>query len=367
MGRNLPLHEWHTDRGARPIRINGAEVVASYGEPALEYAWLRDGAALVDLSCRDRLCVLGADRTRFLNGQVTNDVSALAPGDGCYAAVCSAKGRAEGDAFIHRLDEEWLLDTEPGCGDALRARLERYLIADDVELADAGEAYGLLSVLGPRSGEALAAADLGLELPRDLLSVGRSRHPEFGELFVVHQPRVAGEGWEIHVGRDRLGALAERLRAGVGAAGGGPVGWEALEIARIEDGFPRFGADFDATTLPLEAGLESRAISGSKGCYVGQEILGRLQKRGSVAKRLWRLRVARMDDGSLPGPGDKLRHAGREVGWLTSVAVSPRDGAVAALGYVRREAQAPAAQLEGRGAGGAFPVRMVAPAGGGNG
>lgn len=135
-------------RGGRPLR-----------RPARRARRPRRSAAVFDLGCRGRLCVLGPDRDRFLNGQVTNDVKALRVGDGCYAAVVTAKGRMESDVYIHRLAEELLLDFEPGYSTALAGRLERYVIADDVQIVDVASHYGLLSVQGPAAASVVATLE----------------------------------------------------------------------------------------------------------------------------------------------------------------------------------------------------------------
>src|SRR5947209_9834304 len=159
----LTLHDLHSKLGASFIEVNGMEAVASFGDPILEYAALRNSAGLLDLSCRSRLCVAGADRKRFLHGQVTNNVKDLEAGEGCYAALTTAKGKMESDLNIYCLSDELLLDFEPGFSAAIVQRLERYIIADDVQVLDVAPQYGLLSVQGPAAGSILAGARLAME------------------------------------------------------------------------------------------------------------------------------------------------------------------------------------------------------------
>src|SRR6058998_2886790 len=147
----LELHSFHAGLNARFTEVNGMEVVEHYGDPMAEHAALRDAAGLLDLSFRSRLCLLGADRQKFLNGQVTNNVKDLKVGEGCYAALVNAKGRMQSDLNIFVLEDEILLDVEPGYGAAVTQRLEKYIIADDVQVVDAAPHYGLLSVQGPKS------------------------------------------------------------------------------------------------------------------------------------------------------------------------------------------------------------------------
>lgn len=353
----LPLHEFHARLGAAFTPVSGAEVVAHYGDPVPEYTALRQTAAVLDLSSRGRLCVLGRDRERFLNGQVTNDVRALAEGRGCYTTVVNAKGRMEGDAFVYRLPGEFLLDCEPGSGAALAQRLERYVIADDVQIADAAQHYGLLSVQGPHAPEVVRALLPGFTPPAEPLSLTTVTHPAWGELYVVNQPRVGLPGWDLFVPGTALEHVAERLRTAATQQGGRWAGWNALETARIEAGIPRWGADLDESTLPPEAGLESRAISYTKGCYIGQEVLTRIRTYGHVNRTLCGLWLG-ASRSPLPARGDRLFRNGREVGYVTSTTCSPVLNAVIALGYVRRECNAPGTELTLRGPAGESPARI---------
>lgn len=355
----LDLHAFHERWGARFGEVRGAEVVLTYGDSRAEHFALHTTVALLDLGFRGRLCVLGRDRERFLNGQTTNDVKALASGQGCYTTFVTAHGRMEADANVYRLVDEYLLDTEPGSAAGLRQRFEHHLVADEVQLADVAPHFGLLSVQGPRSHAVWACLELRADLPATPYGVRCITHPEHGDLYCVNHPRLGPPGWDLFAPIAALPAIAERLGEGVRSAGGRLAGWDALETGRIEAGLPRFGADLDETVRPPEAGLESRAISYRKGCYVGQEVIARLRTYGNLAKRLCGLRLA---DGltALPVKGDPLLRDGREVGHVTSAAYSPRLEAPLALGYVRREPPAPGTELILRSAGGES-VAHIAP------
>jgi folate-binding protein YgfZ len=328
---NLTLHDFHLGRGARFATVGAAEVVTNYGDEAAEYAALREGAGVLDLSFRGRTCVTGADRARFLHGQVTNDVTGLKPGGGTYAALITAKGKMQSDLNIYRLADELLLDFEPGLTEVVTARLEKYIIADDVQIVDAAPHYGLLSVQGPKAEAVVRSLGLAGELPAKAfgwVAAGETG----GEIYLMNQPRLGGVGFDLFVPMAQLGEVMEELLA----AGGTLCGWEAFETARIEAGIPRFGMDMDETNIPLEAGLEGRAVSFAKGCYIGQEVISRIHTYSEVAKALRGLRLA---DGlaKLPVKGDKLFHEGKEVGYVTSVLDSKALGAKVALGYVRKE------------------------------
>jgi folate-binding protein YgfZ len=340
----LLLRDAHQSMGARFQPVNGAEMVLHYGDPNAEYAALHEAAGLLDLSNRGRLAVTGSDRHRFLNGQVTNNVRDLRPGQGCYAAVVSAKGRVQGDLNIYCLAEELLLDCEPGHGGNIAARLEQYIIADDVRVVDLGVDYGLLGLHGPQSASVLARAFPGSTLPESAWGSVIWPDPE-GEICVVNLPRSKLSGLELFVPHSRLRPVWNRLAEAVTAEGGRRCGWECLEWARIEAGLPRYGHDMDDRNLAPEAGIEARAISYTKGCYIGQEVISRIRSKGKVTRSLRGLEFEE-SGGPLPQRGDRLLRDGHEVGYLTSAVHSPGLGRSIGLGYVRGLVDEPGAVLE---------------------
>ncbi len=339
----LPLHEFHQSLNAQFGELNGAEIVAHYGDVLAEHAALRASAGVLDLSFRSRICLTGADRARFLHGQVTNDVNRLRPGEGCYAAITTAKGKMESDLNIYALQDELLLDFEPGLAQKMSQRLEKFIVSDDVQIVDVAPLYGLLSVQGPKAEETIKALGIFPELPTKEFQSVIISDATLGEIYLINQSRQSGTdgvspaSFNVFVPSDSLGAVADKLIAAAKSIGGRACGWGALEIARIEAGIPRFGADMDESNIPLECGIESRAVSYKKGCYIGQEVINRIHSIGHVNKELRGLRLA--DDlKTLPVKGDKLFHEGKEVGYFTSVVKSPALNATIALGYVRREA-----------------------------
>ncbi len=356
--------------------------INDYGDWLGEYQALRENAGVLDLSSRSRLCLVGNDRARFLHGQVTNDIKKLRAGEGCYAAIVTAKGKMESDANIFNLAEEILLDFEPGLAGKVSARLEKFIVADDVQIMDAAPHYGLLSVQGPRAEEVIRGLGLLSEIPQKPFASVKIPETNFGEIYLANHPRLAppnlphfagllsdhghspaipsplpsdgrGEGqgevrvredgekilygFDLFIPNHSLSALAEKLIAAAKTFGGRAAGGTAFETVRIENGIPRFGADMDDTNLPLECGIESRAVSYHKGCYIGQEVINRVHSIGRVNKELRGLRLA--DDLKvLPTRGDKLFHDRKEAGYITSAVKSPALNANLALGYVRREA-----------------------------
>ena len=218
-------------------------------------------------------------------------------------------------------------------------------MADDVQVVNVGELYGLLSVQGPAAEAAVRALGLFPELPTKPLSFTKLADASRGELYLMHQPRLGTQGFDIFVPSAALAEVALKAEAAVKSVGGRFGGWQALEMARIEAGVPRLGADMDESHLPPEAGLEARAMSYTKGCYIGQEVLNRLHTMGHVNRELRGLRLA-ADLRQLPAKGDKLFHGGKEVGYITSALASPALKANIALGYVRKEANAMGTELQ---------------------
>jgi len=354
----LMLQEFHHGLGARFAEQGGTLVVNDYGDWLTEHATLRESAGVIDLSFRSRICLVGADRARFLHGQVTNDVKKLRPGEGCYAAITTAKGKMESDLNIFALAEELLLDFEPGLSEKISARLEKFIVADDVQIVDAAPHYGLLSVQGPKSEIVVRALNLFTEIPAKPLASVKISDATLGEIYLANNPRLGTSGFDLFVPNNSLGAVADKLIAAAKQTGGRACGWQAFETARIEAGIPRFGADMDETNIPLECGIESRAVTYTKGCYIGQEVINRIHSVGHVNRELRALRLA-TDLESLPQRGDKLFHAGKEVGHITSAVKSPVFGNIA-LGYVRREANQIGNELTMRTAAGESRVKIVA-------
>lgn len=369
---SLALHEFHNSLNARFVEVNGMEVVAHYGDALAEHAALRESAGVLDLSFRSRICLTGADRVRFLQGQVTNDVKRLRVGEGCYAALVTAKGKMESDLNVFCLQDELLLDFEPGLTGKISQRLERYIVADDVQVVDVAPHYGLLSVQGPKAEAAVRALEIFAEIPVAPFQSAKISDAMLGEIYLVKQARLSGlnesgldgvpphhvMGFDLFVPSNSLGAVTDKLIAAAKSVGGRACGWDALEMARIEAGIPRFGADMDETNIPLECGIEGRAVNYNKGCYIGQEVINRIHTIGHVNRELRGLRLTG-DLKTLPARGEKLFNGDKEVGFVTSGVKSPAVNANIALGYVRREANQIGTELVLRGGGGEGKVEIV--------
>jgi len=326
----LPLHDRHASLGATFGELNGREVVERIPGRDEDRA-LRTGAGLFDASARGVVRLTGPDRVSFLQGMVTQDVEGLTEGSVADAALLTPKGAMVADARVVRRADDFLLLTEPGYDPVVLGVLERYLISEDAELSDATAGFGQLAVVGPEA-EALASRALGLGA-----ATGSALRPfAAGGATAWALPQgLLLPGVDLLVPVEALGAVFDRLLE----AGATPVGFGALEVLRVERGTPRFGADMDEKTIPLEANLQ-RAIHYQKGCYIGQEVIARATFRGHVNRHLVGLRFA----GSAPAPRTELFSGERRVGWVTSVVDSPRLGPIG-LGYAHRDVDQPGTEL----------------------
>jgi len=305
-----------------------------------QYRQLREECGLLDRSKRGKLLVTGAEAAEYLQGQLTNDVEALAPGEGCYAALLDRKGHMQADMRVLRLSgatfasrsdinrtgsdgEGFWIDTEPGALPAVSRHLQTYKIGREVEVEDVSDERAIVSSIGPRSAEVTGAPPL----------------PEHA------CERIAVAGVECTAigtgdGIDLIAAAvdADRLRAALLGSEAVEVSEEAAEILRIESGKPHFGADMDGGTMPAEACIVEAAVSFDKGCYIGQETVARLHYRGKPNRHLRGLRLAEPASAGAP-----VRLGEKEVGSIGSSCVSPLHGPIA-LAVLRREAE-PGAEL----------------------
>ena len=284
-----------------------------------QYRQLREECGMLDRSERGKLAVRGSDAADYLQGQLTNDVEALEPGEGCYAALLDRKGHLQADMRVLRTGaEEIWIDTEPEGTEAARRHLETYKIGREVEIVDETANRAILSLIGPRAAEVGG----GVSLPEHASAPGA--------IAGVEVLRVG-----TSEGIDLLSAAADAvaLRGSLLEAGAVEVSPNAVEIVRIEAGRPRFGAEMSNETMPAEAGIVDAAVSFTKGCYIGQEPVARLHYKGRPNRHLRGL--------ELSGPaeaGTALWLGDREVGRIGSTCVSPARGPIG-LAIVRREAE----------------------------
>jgi len=339
------LKTFLNENGAKWGTVGDEKVALHYGDIQAEHRNLTKSVALIDLNARGCLAVLGEDRVNFLNGQVTNEVAGMQPGQGCYAALVNAKAKMQADLLIYRLVNELILDFEPGLLETVTNRLQSHLVADRVELVDASPHFGLLSLQGPKTVEAIES--LGLKLPDELFAHTKVTQNDLGEWYLMRNDRFGQVGCDLYIPTAHLPDAAKRLVKAAAGQGGGLAGWQATEIARIESGIPRFGSDMDGNTLPPEANLERRAISYSKGCYIGQEIIARIRTYGKVNRTLVGYRLgAELAEIATPGTA-LVDESGKVVASLTSIAYSPEHGAIG-LGMAKHTHAEPGQILEAK-------------------
>ena len=306
------------------------------------YRALRDGAAVAERADRGLIAVRGDDRAAFLQGLLTNDVEALADGDGCYAAWLTPQGRMLADLDVLHAGDALLLDVDAAAAEALVARLDALVFTEDVRLADLSRTWASHGVHGPGAApllEGVTGAALGALAPNRGCAVRLGG----AAVRVARTDALGVPGFHLFAER----GASETLRAALTAAGATAVGDEATEAVRIEAGRPRFGVDMDAQTIPLEAGIEDRAISMDKGCYVGQEVIVRVLHRGQgrVARRLVGLTLGAEPGRPVPRPGTAIRHGDAAVGRVTSAVRSPALDRVIGLGYVSRALAEPGVEV----------------------
>jgi folate-binding protein YgfZ len=285
-----------------------------------QYRQLREECGLLEREGRGLLVVSGTEAAEYLQGQLTNDVESIEPGAGAYAALLDRKGHMQADMRVLRPGEgpELWLDIEPEGLAAASRHLQMYKIGREVEVTDESDSQALLSLIGPRAVEVAGSAPL----------------PEnFCQSLTVGGAECLAVG--TATGVDLFVPAAERERAhdALLAAGAVTVSPEAAEILRIESGRPRFGAEMGTETMPAEAGIVERAVSFTKGCYIGQETVARLHYKGKPNRHLRGLRFSAPAE-----PGAAVRLGEKEVGTVGSAAVSPAFGAVG-LAILRREAE----------------------------
>ena len=328
-----PLDSVHRRLGANMIERAGWDVPQSYGDVLREYATVREGGAgIIDLSNRGRFLVSGTEAIQFLNGLITNDMKTLAEHSWMPAAFPNVQGRLIASVRVIRLKDEetdrnvcptFLIDTEAATHQSVLKNIERFTLAGDFRVTDVTNQTALISVQGSKANDLVRAV-----LSDNAAGIEANEVCAVNEVTVIRASHTAEVGFDLLVNAAQATSLWDALRA----AGAQPVGYEALEILRIEAGVPRYGIDMDETNVVTETGLDE-AVSFTKGCYVGQEIIARIKYRGHVAKKLSGLLFA---EGVKADAGATIKSTdGKEIGRITSSTYSPHLRRAIALGYLK--------------------------------
>jgi glycine cleavage system T protein len=340
MAKQSALSTFHKSNGAQFVERDGWLLPARFGDFATEYGVVRSAAGFIDFSHRGLLQFTGPDRLSYLQGMLSNDLRSLRPGQGQYATILNQQGKVLGDLRVLCSENSFYLDLWEVLKDKVVEHLNRYLVADEVEIADRSEGYGILSIQGPDSDALLRTLLEQAALPGEPMDHVIAA-VDGAKICVVRDSHTGEVGFDLIVPKSNLENVAQRLTEIGKQFSTTWVGEEAQNVLRVEAGIPRYGVDFTADNLLLEVGLD-HAVSFKKGCYLGQEVIERIRSRGHVNKKLAGLLL----DGPKPGrAGDPIIAVEKDVGVVTSAVFSPSLGHPIALGYIHRDFWTPGTEL----------------------
>ena len=303
---------------------------------AAPIGWRSYRPAAADVSDRTQIELTGSDRKSFLHNMSTNEINGLPTGAGCEAFLTTAQGKILGHVSVFQTPDSIVLETAPGATDLID-HLDRYLIREDVELHDRSEAWGQLLLAGPQAVELLAPLVTG-QLPERPLD--NTSAMLLGTELSIRRTTMAGPiGFLLSCPRSQRQTILDAILQ----AGAEPVEADVLEAMRIEAGWPTYGLDITSDNLPQEVARNAQAISFTKGCYIGQETVARIDALGHVNKYLVGLRC---ETSEIPSPGTELTQDDKPVGQITSAAYSSHLESPIALGYVRRGIHSPETRLD---------------------
>ena len=332
MSKQSPVVSIHHANGAILGEYDGWSLPRQFGEPHEEYYAVRRAVGILDLSNRAVLEFTGADRLSYLQGLISNDLRVAPSGEGIYAAFLSQQGKILADCRALTTDDSFIVDFWEPLKPKILDHLHRYLVADEVEIADLNDRYAILSIQGPES-------EILLEkfVPKDQQPQKTLAHSlaQVGgvEMRICRYRHTGEDGFDLMVPLAEIESLARQLTEAAASYSGRWVGEKAHEMLRIEAGIPRYGVDMTEDNLILETGL-THAVSFNKGCYLGQEVVERIRSRGHVNKALTGLII----DGKNPPPaGSKILSDEKEIGTITSSTHSPALESAVALGYLHRD------------------------------
>jgi folate-binding protein YgfZ len=342
---DTPLAPLHQQAKANMGTWFGCALPDDFGDWQREYWFAHKSVALIDKNYRCYLSFTGPDRVRYLNAILTNNVKDLPPAQGNVSLLLNPQGRILAEIETYALSESLFCVSYALIRERLNETLEKFIIMDDVTLADDTQRFGTLALEGP-SAPPIVSELTGVDL-NSMAELAR-QDTRIGAIPCTIVRRSPGKfaGAEFLVDRTHLEALWQMLQERTSAAGGGPTGYSALSALRLEQGIPWFSYDFGEKQIPHEATLENSHISYTKGCYTGQEIVERVRSRGQVNRRRVGLRFT---GEAVPSPGETLASGGKEAGYVTRAAFSPTLSSAIGMGYVRKENNELGQQLEWQG------------------
>lgn len=319
-----PLILHHEKLGAQ---LDPAKSPLSFTDPVEEYWAVKKAAGIADISSTGRLIITGKDRVSFLNGLLTNDLTRVTEDGGQHSALLNPKARVLADLYLYRQPDSILVDTGNSPAARVQEELERFVITEEVRVRNAADLVHL-TIQGPGSAQAIKEI-LGVDAS-DLKSLS---HKSLGPSIIVNRDRTGQGGYDIVLPSEESEAVWQGFLLKSGDLGLRPIGTRALEILRLEAGYPKYGVDVDQDVIVLEAGFKD-AISFTKGCYMGQEVVARATHIGRVNKQLVKLEI---DSINPPTARSKLKSDGVEAGFITSAAFSPGQRKVVSLAYANRD------------------------------
>lgn len=332
MAKQSLLTDFHRSSGAVFTERDGWLLPVHFGDAAREHESVRGAAGLYDLSHRGLIQFTGHDRISFLQGMLSNDLRPLKTFDGQFATLLTQQGKVLADLRVLCALNSLYLDFWENLKDRIIEHLNRYLVADEVEIADRSGVYATLSLQGPNAETLLRDITGPAELPMQLAHHAMI-NLEGAAVCVVRASHAGESGFDLIIPNAAVQAIARRMTHSGKQFGARWIGEAAQNTLRIEAGIPRYGIDFNEDNLLLEVGLD-HAVSFNKGCYLGQEVVERIRSRGHVNRKLCGLSL----DGQTPAEsGDAIQVDGKEIGRVTSSVISPRLKRPIALGYLQKD------------------------------
>ncbi len=336
-----PLVPLHQQAGADLGVWFGCALPSHFGDWQREYGFAHNSVALIDKNYRSYLSFTGPDRVRYLNAILTNNIKDLPLSQGIVSLLLNPQGHIVAEIETYALSDSLFCISYQMIRDRLVETLDKFIIMDDVTLTDETPLYGTLALEGPQAAR-IAQEATGLDLTGFAELARQDTAVASIPCSVVRRSPGHFVGVEFLTQRQNLQSLWQALKAKAIAAAGGPIGYTALSALRLEQGVPWFSYDFGEKQIPHEAGLEHSHISYTKGCYTGQEIVERVRSRGQVNRR----RVALIFTGPVPAQGEQLSAGGKDAGYVTRAAFSPKFSSPIGMGYVRKESNSPGTVLE---------------------
>lgn len=329
----------HRSLGAEIETFEGYPVPKRYGDLQQELTAVAENSGLLDLSHWAKIRITGPDRKTYLHGLTTNEVNKLSPGQGNYSLILTAQGKVLADLWVLNREEEVLLIAQAHLRQTIHGTLDKYLIMEDAAIQDVNDDFALLSLQGPQSETILRKLIGSGDVPSEDYHHAEVRWKDI-PLIVLRVSHTGEDGYDMILEREHADAVWTALTE----AGAKPVGMEALEILRVEAGIPICGKELDQTVIPQEAALH-HALSFTKGCYVGQEVVARLHFRGHVNRELTKFVL---ETHEVPDEVVQLHQEEKQVGKITSAVRSPRLGSTIGLGYLRCALREPGNRITGK-------------------